>query len=118
MSTPIVVLASVPAVAGVGGYLLTRLRGAGVAWLFWGAILSAAFVVLQSWYGRSSGCEAPATYYVPAVGAFAAASGVWVGITRARDRDAGYSLVRIAVESIALSLVPGVFFVLLLWPCR
>jgi hypothetical protein len=108
----------IPAIIGVIAYLRTRHAGTAAGWLAWSIALVVAFAVIKPWYEGNSHCEPPATYYVPFVGAFAAASGGWVGISRGRASERAFGLVRVALESAVIALLPGSFFLLMLWPCR
>lgn len=114
-AAPLVLL--VPACAGMMAYKFTRRAGIAAGWFVWSIFIVAAFVAIRAWYGTNSNCHGAETIYVPLVGAFAAASGAWVGITRAKNVQQDYFPLRIAVESAVYALVPGAFFILLLWPC-
>ena len=106
------------AIAGTAAFVLTRRYGRLAGHLAWLAMLGVAFVWLHGWYPMASGCESPATIFVPFIGAFTAASGAWCGITMADKEGSSFRIVGVPVFSAATALIPGGFFLLSLWPCR
>ena len=106
------------AIAGAIAFARTRSRGRPAGHLVWLVTLGVAFVWLYRWYPAASHCGPPATLYVPFIGAFTAASGAWCGITMGDDDAPAWRIIVVPALSAATALIPGVFFLLLLWPCR
>lgn len=106
------------AIAGTAAYVATLRHGKIAGHLVWLAMLGLAFVWLRGWYPRASGCDGPMTTIVPFIGAFTAASGAWCGIVMADGDESPLRIVGVPVLSAAHALIPGVFFLLMLWPCR
>ena len=106
------------AIAGTVAYMVTRRSGRIAGHLVWLGMLALAFLLLRGWYPRASGCDGPSTIIVPFIGAFTAASGAWCGIVMANKDDSPFRVIGVPVLSAAHALIPGVFFLLMLWPCR
>lgn len=106
------------AIAGTAAYVATQRSGKLAGHLVWLAMLGVAFLWLRGWYPRASGCDGPATIIVPFIGAFTAATGAWCGIVMADKDESPSRILIVPMLSVAHALIPGVFFLLTLWPCR
>lgn len=113
LQSPPALLAAASAVVGVITFLITRRFGPAIAFAVWAAIIIGGSVLIHSWYVRATHCN---SLFVPAWGAFAAASGAAVGITRGREREPRNVLL-VALQAGLLGLFPAMFFLIMLWPC-
>ena len=109
------------AITSGGGALIGRwvARGAGrrAALGVWFAMFVTAYIAISIWY-RRSGCDFPATVFVPTLGGVATTFGVAAGISWSDPEKYSWGAIELVFFAFLVSILPGLLFVMSLWPCR